>query len=82
MEEEDFPYPSPFFLQSANISNPKHQKQPKPSFSKCNCNPSSSITTKIPTRQHNKYPRLPKKAASDFTKFIFLPNAKIIQFYS
>jgi hypothetical protein len=44
MEEEDFPYPTPFFLQSANNPNPKQQKQPKTSISKCNCNPSSSIT--------------------------------------
>jgi hypothetical protein len=62
MEEEDFPYPKPFFLQTANNTNPKQQKQPKPSFSKCNHNPSSSITTKIPTRQHHKYPRPPKKS--------------------
>jgi len=29
MEEEDFPYPSPFFLQTANNTNPNLQKQPK-----------------------------------------------------
>jgi|WetSurSiteA1Bulk_404760.scaffolds.fasta_scaffold163388_1 hypothetical protein len=45
-EEEDFPYPTPFFLQSANNPSPKQQKQPRTSFSKCNCNPSSSITLK------------------------------------
>ena len=50
MEEEDFPFPKPFFLQSANNPNPKQQKQPKPSFSKCNCNPSSSITQKNHTQ--------------------------------
>ena len=44
MEEEDFPYPTPFFLQTANNPTPKQQKQPKPSTSKCNCNTSSSIT--------------------------------------
>jgi hypothetical protein len=49
MEEEDFPYPKPFFLQTANNTNPKQQKQPKPSFSKCNHNPSSSITQKKST---------------------------------
>jgi hypothetical protein len=47
MEEEDFPYPTPFFLQSANNPNPKQQKQPKTSISKCICNPSSSITQQI-----------------------------------
>jgi hypothetical protein len=47
MEEEDFPYPTPFFLQTANNPNPKQQKQPKPSISKCNCTPSSSITQQI-----------------------------------
>jgi hypothetical protein len=47
MEEEDFPYPTPFFLQTANISNPKRLKQPKPQISKCNYNPSSSITQQI-----------------------------------
>jgi hypothetical protein len=46
MEEEDFPYPTPFFLQTANNTNPKQQKQPKPSISKCICNPSASITLK------------------------------------
>ena len=46
MEEEDLPFPTFFFLQSANNSTPKQQKQPKASFSKCNCNPSSSITQK------------------------------------
>jgi hypothetical protein len=53
MEEEDFPFPSPFFLQSANNTIPKQQKQPKPSFSKCICDSSSSITqetAKIPKR--------------------------------
>jgi hypothetical protein len=49
MEEEDFPYPSLFFLQTANNTSPKHQKQIKPSFSKCNHNPSSSITQKKST---------------------------------
>jgi hypothetical protein len=44
MEEEDLPFQTPFFLQTANNSNPKQQKQPKTSISKCNCNPSSSIT--------------------------------------
>jgi hypothetical protein len=44
MEEEDLPFQTPFFLQSANNTNPKQQKQPKTSISKCNCNPSSSIT--------------------------------------
>jgi len=46
MEEEDLPFQTPFFLQSANKSSPKNQKQPKPSLTKCNCNPSSSITQK------------------------------------
>jgi len=46
MEEEDFPYPNPFFLQTANNTNPKQQKQPKPSFSKCNHNPSSITQNK------------------------------------
>jgi hypothetical protein len=44
MEEEDFPFQPPFFLQTANNPNPKQQKQPKTQTSKCNCNPSSSIT--------------------------------------
>jgi hypothetical protein len=44
MEEEDLPFQNPFFLQTANNTNPKQQKQPKPQISKCNCNPSSSIT--------------------------------------
>jgi hypothetical protein len=44
MEEEDLPFRTLFFLQSANNTNPKQQKQPKASFSICNCNPSSSIT--------------------------------------
>jgi hypothetical protein len=44
MEEEDFPFPNPFFLQTANNTNPKQQKQPKTSFSKCICDSSSSIT--------------------------------------
>jgi len=39
MEEEDFPYPKPFFLQSANISNPTQQKQLKPSFFKMQSQP-------------------------------------------
>jgi hypothetical protein len=43
-EEEDLPFRTPFFLQSANNTNLKQQKQPKASFSKCICNPSSSIT--------------------------------------
>ena len=46
MEEEDLSFQNPFFLQTANNTNPKQQKQPKASFSKCNCNPSSSITQK------------------------------------
>jgi len=46
MEEEDLPFQSPFFLQTANNTNPKRQKQPKPQTSKCICNPSSSITQK------------------------------------
>jgi hypothetical protein len=46
MEEEDLPFQTPFFLQSANNPNPKQHKQPKTSISKCNCNPSSSITQK------------------------------------
>jgi hypothetical protein len=44
MEEEDLSFQNPFFLQSANNTNPKQQEQPKPSTSKCNCNSSSSIT--------------------------------------
>ena len=44
MEEEDLSFQNPFFLQTANNTNPKQQKQPKPNTSKCNCNPSSSIT--------------------------------------
>jgi hypothetical protein len=44
MEEEDLPFQTPFFLQSANKPNPEEVKQPKTSNSKCNCNPSSSIT--------------------------------------
>jgi len=48
MEEEDLPFQNPFFLQTANNTNPKQQKQPKTNLSKCICNPSSSITTKIP----------------------------------
>jgi len=47
MEEEDLPYQTPFFLQSTNNTNPKRQKQPKPQTSKCNHNPSSSITQQI-----------------------------------
>jgi hypothetical protein len=46
MEEENLPFQTPFFLQTANNTNPKQQKQPKPQTSKCNCNPSSSITQK------------------------------------
>jgi hypothetical protein len=46
MEEEDLSFPTFFFLQSANNSTPKKQKHPKASFSKCNCNSSSSITQK------------------------------------
>jgi hypothetical protein len=44
MEEEDLLFQIPFFLQSANNPNPKQQKHPKPNLSKCNYNPSSSIT--------------------------------------
>jgi len=51
MEEEDFPCPNPFFLQTANNTNPKQQKQPKPSFSKFNCTPSFSNT-------QNKYSQI------------------------
>jgi len=47
MEEEDFPCPKLFFLQSANKTSPKRLKQPKPQISKCNHNPSSSITQQI-----------------------------------
>jgi hypothetical protein len=46
MEEEDLPFQTPFFLQTANKPSPKNQKQPKTSLTKCNCNPSSSITQK------------------------------------
>ena len=47
MEEEDLSFQNPFFLQTANNTNPKQQKQPKPQISKCNRNPSSSITQQI-----------------------------------
>jgi hypothetical protein len=59
MEEEDLPFQTPFFLQSANNPNPKQQKQPKPSISKCICNPSSSITQqKNPHTYPSKHPNL------------------------
>jgi hypothetical protein len=54
MEEEDLPFQTPFFLQTANNTNPKQQKQPKPQTSKCNCNPSSSITQQ---KIHTHFPR-------------------------
>jgi len=44
MEEENLSFPNSFFLQSANNTNPKKEKQPKPQSSKCNHAPSSSIT--------------------------------------
>jgi hypothetical protein len=58
-EEEDLPFRTPFFLQTANNPTPKQQKQPKPNFSKCNCNPSSSITQqKNPHISLYKHPTL------------------------
>jgi len=58
MEEEDLPFQTPFFLQTANNTNPKQQKQPKPQTSKCNCNPSSSITQQIKSCKGHQHPQL------------------------
>jgi hypothetical protein len=82
LEEEGFPYPTLFFLQTANISNPKREKQRKPQTSKCNCNPSSSITQKFRHDNTINIQDHQKQAESDFTKLIRLPNANIFQFYS
>jgi hypothetical protein len=68
MEEEDFPFPTFIFLQSANNTNPKQQKQPKASFSKCNCNPSSSITQKSIRICYNRRINQMGILRSDFSK--------------
>ena len=76
MEEEDLPFQTPFFLQSANKPSPKNQKQPKPSLTKCNCNPSSSITQKIKfspkTRFNFSYSALVNDRFYMQSQFLFL----------
>jgi hypothetical protein len=69
MEEEDFPFQTPFFLQSANNPNPKQQKQPKTSISKCNCSP-SSITQqkKIHTISLYKHPTLRTNSPTSYAQ--------------
>jgi hypothetical protein len=68
MEEEDLSFQTPFFLQTANNTNPKRQKQPKASFSKCNCNPSSSITQKSIRIWYNRRINQMGILRSDFSK--------------
>jgi hypothetical protein len=68
-EEEDLPFQTPFFLQSANNPTPKHQKQPKPSISKCNCTPSSSITQqKNPHISLYKHPTLRTNSPTSYAQ--------------
>jgi len=68
-EEEDLPFRTPFFLQSANNPTPKQQKQPKTSISKCNCNPSSSITQqKNPHISLYKHPTLRTNSPTSYAQ--------------
>jgi hypothetical protein len=69
MEEEDLPFQTPFFLQSANNTNPKQQKQPKLSISKCIRTPSSSITQqKNPQISIYKHPTLRKNSPTSYAQ--------------
>jgi hypothetical protein len=78
MEEEDLSVSNLFFLQSANNTNPKQQKQPKASYSRCNCRSSSSITQqKILQTFRFKHPTLKTNPPPTYELFKMIKQPKV-----